>query len=58
MHQVWGDPVNQAANLIVDLWLKMSQNAQNYMRESFSFKKGRVQMLKAFEAADMFRSLS
>ncbi|TMV83356.1 glycosyltransferase family 4 protein [Thioclava sp. BHET1] len=39
------------------LWQAMADNAMSYVRESFSFAKGREHMRKAFEAVDLFRSL-
>ncbi|WP_161594655.1 glycosyltransferase [Marimonas lutisalis] len=39
------------------VWEKISRNAQSYMAEAFSFKRGRMQMREAFEAADLFQSL-
>ena len=39
-----------------DLWLEMSKNARAYMRNAYSFERGRARMRQAFEAADMFGS--
>ncbi|WP_164488851.1 glycosyltransferase [Sphingobium sp. LF-16] len=41
-----------------ELWERLSANALTYMRNSFSFENGRNYMRKAFEAVDLFRSLS
>ncbi len=41
-----------------ELWMKLSQNAQEHMRAAFSFERGRDLMRKAFEAVDLFRSKS
>ncbi len=40
-----------------DLWTEMSENAQKYMRSSYSFAKGREKMRTAFEAANLYNSL-
>lgn len=40
-----------------DLWKTMSAHAQGYMREAFSFERGREHMREAFEAATLFQSL-
>lgn len=39
-----------------DLWLELSRNARNYMRQAYSFEGGREKMRRAFEAVDMFAS--
>ncbi|QFT94711.1 N-acetylglucosaminyl-diphospho-decaprenol L-rhamnosyltransferase [Roseovarius sp. THAF9] len=36
------------------LWHKMSEAARTYMAENYSFRKGRLIMREAFEAADLF----
>lgn len=40
-----------------ELWTQMSNHAQSYMRDAFSFERGRKQMREAFEAATLFQSL-
>ena len=37
-----------------ELWHRMSEAARTYMAENYSFRKGRVLMREAFEAADLF----
>lgn len=52
----WADAIEQ---LLKDdnLWTKIADNAQTYMRESYSFAQGRARMRAAFEAADLYNSL-
>ena len=38
------------------LWQSISENARAYMRQTFSFERGRTMMRAAFEAADMYGS--
>jgi glycosyltransferase involved in cell wall biosynthesis len=38
------------------LWQRLSDNARAYVRESFSFERGREEMRAAFEAVDLFHS--
>ena len=36
------------------LWLTIVDNARSYMRDAFSFDRGRAQMRKAFEAVELY----
>ncbi|WP_189371765.1 glycosyltransferase [Tateyamaria omphalii] len=38
-----------------DLWTTISDNAQAYMRDAFSFDRGRAQMREAFEAVELYQ---
>lgn len=51
----WVDAIG-LLNADDDLWLTLSNNARDYMRNAYSFSKGRTRMREAFEAADLFGS--
>jgi len=40
-----------------ELWTTLAQNAQNYMRDAYSFSRGRTQMRAVFEAADLYHTV-
>jgi len=41
-----------------DLWTSISDNAQAYMRDAFSFDRGRAQMREALEAVELYQGNS
>ncbi len=49
----WADAIHRL-NTDNALWKSMSENALNYMRDGYSFEKGRKMMKIAFEAAELF----
>jgi GT2 family glycosyltransferase/glycosyltransferase involved in cell wall biosynthesis len=51
----WADAITR---LMQDdaLWMKISDNAQAYLRDAFSFERGRAHMLAAFEAVELYNA--
>ena len=51
----WADAIDRLMR-DDDLWTKTSDNAQTYMRDAYSFARGRDRMRTAFEAAELFNN--
>ncbi|TCK99850.1 GT2 family glycosyltransferase [Shimia isoporae] len=54
--QEWVQAIQSLAEDDV-LWISMSENARNYIKETFSFETGKDHMRNAFECVDMFQHI-